>query len=84
MRQQQLLEALRTRPFRPFRLHVTDGAAYDVRHPELVLVTRAYALVGSPAVDQPPPAIDKHDLIDLLHVTRLEQLESPSSPSAFP
>ena len=32
-----VLEALRRRPFEPFRIQVSDGSTYDVRHPELVL-----------------------------------------------
>lgn len=81
MRQQELLQALQTRPFRPFRLHVADDASYDVHHPDLVLSTPAYAIVGFPAADNAPPAIERHDVVDLFHVTRIEPLESPTSQS---
>ena len=31
---EDLLEILRRRPFRPLRLHMSDGTTYDIRHPE--------------------------------------------------
>ncbi len=34
MRPQLFLGLLHERPFRPFRVHVSDGAWYDVSHPE--------------------------------------------------
>ena len=78
MRQQEILEALAVRPFRPFRLFVADGAVYDVRHPDLVLAAPAYAVVGVPASAQSPPAIEKHVIIDMFHITRIEPLETPA------
>lgn len=30
---------LRRQPFRPLRIHVTDGATYEIRHPEFSLLT---------------------------------------------
>jgi hypothetical protein len=35
-----ILEQLRIRPFQPFRIYMSDGSYYDVRHPEWMLVTR--------------------------------------------
>ena len=81
MRHQELVDALRTQPFRPFRIHVSDGASYEVRHPDLVWVALAYAVVGAPAAADVPPRIQRHDVVDLSHITRLEQMETPTSPS---
>ena len=49
MRSKDLLEHLRRRPFRRFRLVLTDGRAFEVRHPEL-------AMVGSSTVSIAPGA----------------------------
>ena len=38
MTMNDLLEALRMVPFRPFRVFVTDGGTYDVRHPDLCMI----------------------------------------------
>lgn len=39
MSQQDLLEMLQIRSFQPFRIHLTDGTVYEIRHPEM-MVTR--------------------------------------------
>ena len=77
MRHPELVQALRSRPFRPFRIHVSDGASYDIRHPDVVLVTPTYAIVGAPMEDEQPPLVERHDIVDLSHMTRLQPIESP-------
>ena len=79
MRREEMLEALRARPFRPLRIYVSDGAAYEIRHPELVTVSRTSAYVGVPERDQAPPAVEKHCIVDLLHITRLEEIDTLTS-----
>ena len=79
MRLEDLLEVLRQRPFQPFRIHVSDGIIYEVRHPELVLVGRSKAVVFFPDPRRPPPAFDKYETVSLLHITRLEPIESLAS-----
>lgn len=82
MRRDEVIEALHGRPFRSFRIYVSDGSAFEVRHPEMLMVTRHAAIVGLPAngsEDVPPgsyPAIERHTMVDLLHITRIEQIDS--------
>ena len=38
MRPEDILELLRKHPFEPFRIHRSDGVAYDVRHPDMAIV----------------------------------------------
>ena len=40
---------LRTRPFVPFRVVTTDGTNYEVRHPDLVVLSLGAAFIGYPA-----------------------------------
>jgi hypothetical protein len=70
-----LLQALRRRPFQPFRLHVSDGTSYDICHPGLLMVTEASAVVGFPAASKQPQAIEGYEIVDLAHIIRLESLE---------
>ncbi len=42
---------LRKRPFQMFRIHVTDGTVYEIRHPEMMVVGRTKALVFFPPRD---------------------------------
>jgi hypothetical protein len=73
-----LAAALRRQPFKPFRLYVSDGAAYEVRHPEMMWLSRRTAYVGVPA--ESTNLIPEHAvMIDLLHVSRMEEL-IPASP----
>lgn len=74
MSRDDLLEFLRIRPFQPFRIHLTNGTVYEVRHPELVLVGRTRAMVFFPAPDAPPPAFDRFEALALVHITRIEPL----------
>ena len=58
---QDLLQALRRRPFEPFRLHVSDGTVYEVRHPELVIVALGSAVVGMPTAGQQHPQVERYE-----------------------
>src|SRR5262245_26183176 len=71
---QALLQALRQRPFVPFRVHITDGAIYEIQHPDLVLVGPGYAVIGVPPATPQPAMIERHEVVALVHVTRLEPL----------
>jgi hypothetical protein len=75
MSQQDLLEMLRHRPFQPFRIYVSDGTVYEIRHPEMMLVGRTKALVFFPPEGLPLPALDHYEAVALLHITRLEPVE---------
>ena len=68
---------LRQKPFRPFRIYLTDGAMYDVRHPELVLLGRRSLVLGL-AGDPEATLYDRTVDVDLIHITRMEHLETRS------
>lgn len=71
--------ALRFRPFRPFRLCITDGATYDVRHPELCVVGARSVFIGMPPAGQPDAGYYDHfAIVDLIHITRLEPIPAPA------
>lgn len=73
-----LLVALRRTPFEPFRLVTTDGASYDIRHPDMVFVARRTVIVGVPRENVFEPPFDRYHIVALLHVIRLENLPLPS------
>lgn len=78
MRAEEFTELLRTRPFVPLRIHLTDGQYYDVRHPDLVLVLRQRVDIGL----QPDPetgVLDRVVHCSLLHIVRVEALAGASS-----
>jgi hypothetical protein len=76
-----IYRALRQQPFRPFRLHLSNGRSHEVRHPDLVLVGRTTMIVGVSAPNMPNPIYDDYAVVTLLHVNDLELLPPPP-PSA--
>jgi hypothetical protein len=56
----------------PFRLVMSSGQAYDVRHPEMGWLTRTSIVVGIGDADDRVP--DEFKVCPLLHVTAIEPL----------
>lgn len=75
MTPEDLLRYLQRQPFQPFCVHLSDGVAYDIRHPEMVLVARRTAEIGLPQ-DSMLPIADKIVTISLSHITRVEPLDA--------
>jgi hypothetical protein len=77
---QTFRELMTNRPFKPFRLVMSSGQSYEVRHPEMALLTRTDILVGINETRDGVPAEFK--ICSLLHVTSVEPLNStPAGPS---
>jgi len=77
---EELWQRLHSQPFEPFRICLTDGTAYEVPHPELVMVGRRSAVVGITEARQAPPFYDRTTTVALLHIVRLESTQAPSAP----
>jgi len=77
MTQEDLEAAARHKPFEPFRLILTTGDAYDIRHPELIMIGRRAAIIGI-AKDPNKTTFDRTIKVDLFHVVGIEEL--PVSP----
>ncbi|MCH7840261.1 MAG: hypothetical protein IID38_08515 [Planctomycetes bacterium] len=79
MRTSEIENQLRQRPFLPFRLRMTDGTAFEVRHPEMLMVSRTIIAV---AIHR-PRARDPEGIVlcDPVHVIRIEPL-SDGRPKA--
>ena len=75
----EILQATRRQPFEPFRLVTTDGAQFDIRHPDQCLTFTRLLVLGLPAgpgQNQP----EREIRIDLRHVVRIESLQAPVPP----
>jgi len=68
---------LAEQPFKPIRLVMSSGQTYEVRHPEMALVTKSDILVGIDIEDDGVPAEFK--ICSMLHVTAVEPLETSSN-----
>jgi hypothetical protein len=76
-----LLQALRKRPFEPFRIQVSDGTVYDIRHPELVMVGLGAVIIGIPASGQAQPVYERAETVSLGHVVKLLPLSGTATAS---
>jgi hypothetical protein len=77
MRQTELHEAAWRQPFTPFRVVLTTGTTYDIRHPDLIMIGRHSAIIGI-ASDPAGTAYDRTIKVDLLHIVGIENL--PATP----
>lgn len=69
MQVEQLRKVHRAAPFRPFIVHLADGRAIQVNHPEFMMTSptgRTFVIYGTD---------DAFEVIDLLLVTSIEVLD---------
>jgi hypothetical protein len=72
---QTLIELMANRPFKPFRVVMSSGLGYEVRHSETAFLTRTILFVGIDIKDDGVPAEFK--MCSLLHITTIEPLNIP-------
>jgi hypothetical protein len=58
------------RPFQPVKVTLSSGQSYEIRHPEMALLTRSSLLIGVDVSDDGVPTEFK--ILSLLHVTSIE------------
>ncbi len=76
---EELKDTLREQPFQAFRIVLTDGEKYDIRHPDLLWVGKRTAWVGITA--RPDEALhDRAIKVDLSHIVRVEPLGAADRP----
>ena len=73
---QTFRDLLKQQPFQPFRLVMASGLAYEVRHPEMALLTRTSIHV---AIGVEDGIAAEFKICSLLHVTAIEPLDVPAS-----
>jgi hypothetical protein len=71
-----LMQLLRSQPFVPFRIQVSDGTAYEIRHPELVMVGLRSVSIGIPGANQPQPVYERVETVLLADVVKLLPVEA--------
>ena len=78
MRPDSLLEQVKKQPFMPFRLHLTNGASFEIRHPELIYITQRTVIVAKPIRGEEVP--ESIATIDPMHITHVEPLNGTKKP----
>ncbi len=72
MNPETLREQVRKQPFEPFRLYLSDGAHYDVRHPEMIAITRRDVAIAIGLGND--TLADRLATCDPLHIVRIEPI----------
>jgi hypothetical protein len=66
---------LHQHPFKPFRIHLSDGRTFDIRHPDFAWVLRSRIEVG--LSDDPQSTVpDRAEFVSLLHIVSIEELQA--------
>ena len=68
-------DLLHAQPFGPFRVVMSSGQSYEVRHPEMALLTKSDLFVG---VDAKIGAPAEFRICSLLHINTVEPLAAAS------
>ena len=76
----ELRGLVREQPFQPFRLVMSDGSSYDIRHPDLLWVGLQTAYVGLTG-EAGQTFFERSVRLDLRHVTQAVPLASAVPPS---
>ena len=74
MNTQVLNDLLRRRPFDPFRVRLSSGDVFEVRHPEAALLLRTGLYIALPADNGDVP--DRAVYCALLHIAAVESAAS--------
>ncbi|HZT83121.1 MAG TPA: hypothetical protein VFA26_23030 [Gemmataceae bacterium] len=83
MAPEELRDLLKQKPFEPFRIVMTDGASFEIHHPDLLWVGQRSAMVG--LTGQPGQTFYERAVrVDLLHVIRVEPITAASPPKNGP
>ena len=72
----RVIERISAEPFQPFRIKLTSGLAFDIRHPEMIMVGRRDVLIFTFVKDS-PEVYDKWQNISLEFIESLAPLELP-------
>ena len=73
VRPEDVREHIIKQPFQPFRIYMSDGATFDVRHQDMCLIGRSALYVVIPDAKQ-PWMYDRLAHCALTHITRIEPL----------
>ena len=64
---------LKVVPFQPFRIELSSGTTYDVPHPDMLMVTKRYLIIG--LIDPLDPLLpDQVATVSILHVISVKTI----------
>jgi len=79
VKSQDIRDLVHAEPFKPFRLHLTDGKSLRIPHPDFILVTRDMVVIANELSGGVPGEIN---LVPYEHIVRVEMLPRKASRAA--
>ncbi len=73
MRAEEIQRHLKRQPFQPFRLFLSNGMSYDIRHPELMIVGRRNVIIALDSGEDEIP--ERFADCDPVHVNNIEPID---------
>lgn len=74
-------DMLKAQPFKPVRIVTSSGEKYEIRHPEMALLTRSDLLIGMDVrTKQGVEVPGYHKTVSLLHITAIEPIAAEHKP----
>jgi hypothetical protein len=80
MRPEKLRELLRRRPFVAIRVYLSNGTTFDIKHPEMALLTCSTVDIGV-AEQEGTTIADRVVYCSLLHVVKVENVDGQAALS---
>jgi hypothetical protein len=74
---QTFREMFGRRPFQPVKVTLSSGLVFEIRHPEMAMLTRTSLLLGVDVAPDGVPAEFK--ILSLLHVASMEPLSNQAA-----
>jgi hypothetical protein len=74
MRPEDVLELLRARSFKPFKISLSDGQQYEVRHPDNAIVARSTVHIGIPGPHGADGPVERTVMCALTQIARMEKV----------
>ena len=80
LRPEALLAFVRAQPFRPFRIVMNSGKAYEIRHPELIRVGRDF--FNYYHATPPDAPAESWETVSLILIQNVQHLDQPATSPA--
>jgi hypothetical protein len=78
----KLWSLIKQRPFRPFRVHLTDGRSLDVPYRGMTLLAETYINIGIPITEGPRPICGDMVHVPLKLIDHVEEISDATTSLA--
>ena len=80
MTAKRIINYVAAEPFRPFRINMASGKAYNIRHPEMIAVGRTTVHVFTSMSDDEEEAKEREQELSMILIEFVEPLDTPVKP----